>query len=223
MSMFKDFFKKMAERGQLLKAYWNKSPTTKIVVINTGVYVSIVTCSWCGKWDSSLKILWSNTSPANASIFQRGDFTLSSLTPSHTWASSVLVVQNKCSVRSPYGWLNGQSDSRSWKQVHLLALWPWYCHGGNYWISLPETISLYSATSRVRECNCRLPDLLSNVESSSPILLVLLPSASLDVSSPSGFLLPGFGPSEEILFGNYSWVNCVSDEKSQFFMISLSL
>ena len=48
MSQFQDFLKRMAERGQHLLAYWRKTPTTKIILINTGVYVPhlSIQCMW---------------------------------------------------------------------------------------------------------------------------------------------------------------------------------
>jgi hypothetical protein len=49
MNQFREFIKKAAERSQLLISYWNKSPTAKIVVINVGVYVTIISCSLCGR------------------------------------------------------------------------------------------------------------------------------------------------------------------------------
>lgn len=45
MSQFnklKDMFKQIYERRKDIVEYWKKSPTTKIVLINTGVYVKAV-------------------------------------------------------------------------------------------------------------------------------------------------------------------------------------
>lgn len=48
MSQFKDLFKRLLERSKGITDYWKKSPTTKIILINTGVYVFILSPSACG-------------------------------------------------------------------------------------------------------------------------------------------------------------------------------
>lgn len=55
MSQFnriKDLFKQLFERRKDILEYWKKSPTTKIVLINTGVYVTLTPLSACGNSNS---------------------------------------------------------------------------------------------------------------------------------------------------------------------------
>ena len=222
MNQFREFIKKAAERSQLLKSYWNKSPTAKIVVINVGVYVTIISCSLCGRWDSFPKTLWSRTSPANALTSQRDDSTLSSHTPSHIWASSVLVINNPFSVRPSDGGAHGQSHPRSWQQVYLLAVRTRYPHGRHHQFALPETFSIYPASSGMLERHRCLPHFFGHAQPSGLLLPVLLPSEGLDVGCHVGFLLLGLRPPEEILFRHHSRAYNLPDEKSEFFVISQS-
>ena len=56
MSQFKDLFKRLLEKTKGITDYWKKSPTTKIILINTGVYVYLISCSACGNFESYPKI-----------------------------------------------------------------------------------------------------------------------------------------------------------------------
>lgn len=56
MSQFKDLFKRLLEKTKGITDYWKKSPTTKIVLINAGVYVCLISYSACGSFELSPKI-----------------------------------------------------------------------------------------------------------------------------------------------------------------------
>lgn len=49
MSQFKDVLKRLQDVAKNLGTYWKKSPTTKIVLINTGVYVLHSSFRSCGR------------------------------------------------------------------------------------------------------------------------------------------------------------------------------
>lgn len=55
---FKEFLKRFAESQRRLVDYWKRSPTNKLIIINTGVYVFMYRFSACGNSRSFLKILW---------------------------------------------------------------------------------------------------------------------------------------------------------------------
>ena len=48
MSRFEGVFKRILEGQQKLRQYWKKSPTAKIVLLNTGIYVllDVTQCMW---------------------------------------------------------------------------------------------------------------------------------------------------------------------------------
>ena len=48
LNRFKETFKKLYERRKEVIEYWNKTPTTKIIMINAGVYVQTLIFSVCG-------------------------------------------------------------------------------------------------------------------------------------------------------------------------------
>lgn len=39
MSQFREILQRLRQQGQNLVSYWKKTPTTKIILINTGLYV----------------------------------------------------------------------------------------------------------------------------------------------------------------------------------------
>jgi hypothetical protein len=55
VNRLKETLKKLYERRQEVADLWKKSPTTKLVLINTGVYVPLPPLSASGNSDSSLK------------------------------------------------------------------------------------------------------------------------------------------------------------------------
>ena len=113
MSRFEGFFQRLKASQQLFVEYWKKSPTTKIIVINTGIYVSRSWCSASGSSKSFLKTLWSNTFLARGSTHSQEDFILSLRTLSHTWAFLVSVFLLTFSVRLTHVRTHGKSTSKS--------------------------------------------------------------------------------------------------------------
>jgi len=45
---FKEFLKRLGESQKRLVDYWKRSPTNKLILINTGVYVHLLLSSACG-------------------------------------------------------------------------------------------------------------------------------------------------------------------------------
>ena len=88
---FKEFLAKLTKAQKVLGDYWRRSPTNKLILINTGVYVRISSSSACGSSESSLKISWSNISHANDSMLNQADCTPSSAMPFPIWVSLVYV------------------------------------------------------------------------------------------------------------------------------------
>ena len=76
MSRFEGLFSRLKNGQKLFVEYWKKSPSTKIIIINTGVYVVVALFSASGSSKSYLKILWSNIFPVKDLTCSKGEFTL---------------------------------------------------------------------------------------------------------------------------------------------------
>ena len=85
MSRFEGIFTRLKAGAELLSTYWKKSPSTKIILINTGVYVLFFSTSACGNSKSYQRISWSSIFHAKDSIFSQVDFIPLQHTPSRTW------------------------------------------------------------------------------------------------------------------------------------------
>ena len=143
---FKDLFKKILDKRKDFVQYWNKSPSTKIIILNVGVYVHNHQFSVFGNLSLFLKSSQSNTSQQKNIMSQKVDYILSLLIPFPTQESSVYVNKNKFSLRCAHAWTHGKSDSdKLWTQIYPLALRLRSSFRRHYFNSFSAPISLHSA------------------------------------------------------------------------------